>query len=188
MLEHWKDIVDVMIAVGSLMIASLAFFYSHRLGKGQQKHNELSVKPKLSLNTLIDLESSEILSVKVDLVNIGLGPAIIKSFEVRYDQENSNFNDIGHSLIPIEIQVGVGGYLYEVGDGIAPNSSQWLLDYQYKKSPLLPAQTVRSHLERVTLKIKYTSLYDLEEYELIETGATMFQFPTRASDAEGNEA
>lgn len=75
-----KDYVSVVISI-------CAFFLTMYQARATWKHNRLTVHPRLTTFTNIEhnLENPAITIVTVLLMNNGLGPAIIKSFELLLD-------------------------------------------------------------------------------------------------------
>jgi len=80
-IEYWQGIIAI--------IALLLSIYQILISK---KHNRISVNPKVS--TFSDSKVIDKLFImKVDIMNNGLGPAIIESFDVFYDDHLISSND-----------------------------------------------------------------------------------------------
>lgn len=74
--------VEIIIGVSSVFIAFCAFGVSIWQGVQTRKHNKLSFQPHLTTWTHRDIHKG---TYSIDLINNGLGPAIIESFTVNVD-------------------------------------------------------------------------------------------------------
>lgn len=84
---------NTIIAVAALVIASvtsIASIYQSYLNRKQfisnQEHNRLSVQPHLTTARFEDVLDTEY-AIVIDIMNNGLGPAIIKDFKVFYGED-----------------------------------------------------------------------------------------------------
>ena len=70
---------EIIIAIASSVIAICALIYSIWQGKQLQKHNKLSFKPHIDNWGYTDSQKGV---YTIDLINNGLGPAVIKEFTI----------------------------------------------------------------------------------------------------------
>ena len=73
---------QLITAICAVVIALAALFVAVWQARATRIHNCLSVKPNLDINQVVRQSDS---TVQLDLGNNGIGPAIIKEFEVHID-------------------------------------------------------------------------------------------------------
>lgn len=126
------EISDI-IAFNAVIIAALAFFLTFYSIRIQKKHNEISVRPFLNIDTNDE-------PISFTIVNRGLGPAIINSFEIMFNKKIktiSNTKDLADVLnevwgddpknFTINSKIPAGKAVLNVGEcfqlfAIVPNS------------------------------------------------------------------
>lgn len=145
--EQLVALVALVVAVGSFWV--------------QRKHNRLSVKPHLITFTEIVEAKKHVL---VRLKNNGLGPALIKSFEFRFDGKIKN-NGSPYKVGEL-IDMLLKGVLYRstrthLGTDYAmpANESMVLVDIELMPTESLSLFEVKKRLERIDLIVKYESFY-----------------------------
>ena len=85
-----SELIAIVVDALTALIASVALFMAYQSNKAMKEHNKLSVKPRLTTTTHADpthyLDGSvSVLHFRMRLTNAGLGPAVIKTFEVMLD-------------------------------------------------------------------------------------------------------
>lgn len=132
-----------------------------------RRHNKLSVRPHLT--TWIRSDRTNHL-YQIDLLNNGIGPAFILSFQICVD---------GHAIVgersePIEKALRVLFSQYQftsdqsfVGPGysMAAKESRTLVAVQFHGDSLPKSEEVDHCIKRARLRIVYSSIYD-ERFEL----------------------
>ena len=83
---------EAYIAMASGVIAIIALWANIREGKETRKHNRLSVQPLLRV-LKSDAIKGNVRTYKIILINHGVGPAIIKNFELLYNGKRKSLND-----------------------------------------------------------------------------------------------
>lgn len=186
------DWAQVLIAVISVSVSFLALYFTIREQKERRndkrdtelrrideikkqkeldeiiiKQQQQSVKPYLSFevdyNTII---GKFILSI----VNYGIGPAFIQSFDIKVDNNKidgrHNLHDaIEHLLYDYDLPFNIKCYFGIEGTAIATNQSRMLFDLEYTgdKETLhlmqIKFSKIVDELSRITYLIKYESLY-----------------------------
>lgn len=160
-------------ALTSAFIAIAAWALTFYQAVQTKKHNKLSVKPILRIWTDHDLVInhqtglSEI-HYSISLNNIGIGPALIKSFNFYVDNQKID----GARIEPIDKTIGIlfptstpsvikKSYLAKDG-ALSPNGSITIV-YLIFPNSTAPTTTVLEHtLKRAKLVIHYQSIYNEE--------------------------
>ena len=155
----------------SVFIAALAFFISIWSVVTSRKHNRLSVRPHMKIYEYFFLDWSGIY-----ISNMGLGPAIIKSFILIIDgKEVIDVNDFPKKPLGIwntaftklgfkEDMKPLALLSYKVGEAIPNGEPIRLVELSMEKQPsndeyLRKQELLRSALKHFEIKIKYTSMY-----------------------------
>lgn len=146
----------------SVLIAVCAFIITVWQTWVTRKHNRLSVKPWLS--TWVETNSIPY-SYEIRLNNIGIGPAIINSFDIYVDGhkvEGSGLEPITktvHILFPTKSPTILYSSYLGKGGILGANASLRILLIQFTPENL-PAPELMEHIQkRVKLVIRYTSIY-----------------------------
>ncbi|MGR5487914.1 hypothetical protein [Vibrio alfacsensis] len=79
---------DTVIAFLALLVSAFTFYYTTEQFKASDRHNKLSVTPNLRF-WLDENQRTDTFTLK--LINNGIGPARIKSFELTYKQNRYAF-------------------------------------------------------------------------------------------------
>lgn len=149
---------DTWIALASVLIAVCAFFLSIWQMFLSRKHDRLSAMPHL----LISFHTKETPPrFGIYLENAGIGPAIIKSFEVFLDGHNQEpFEHTAWLAIVdlLELDGEVTGMTIDPGEYFQVGKSCVLLSFKSKNSKLTLRQ-MRQTLQRLQIKIKYASIF-----------------------------
>lgn len=152
-------------AISSAAIAVFAFFTTTWQAITTRKHNRLSVKPMLSTWTTTAPDR-----YTFKLSNIGVGPALIKSFHVYVDDkkiDGTGTEPIAkavHILFPQNPpQILNCSYLTK-GGALSANFGIDVADLLFPPTAL-PSPAVLEHLQkRIKLVVEYTSIYEEKTY------------------------
>lgn len=148
--------------VSSVVIALCALGYTIWQGKQTQNHNKLSLRPHL---TTWSHHYSNRGSYAVEIINNGLGPALIESFTIKID----NKVIAGNGLQPIEkaLKILFPNQKYEsqqayMGNGysMAPKERCEVLSIQFIEPHSLTQEVIEHTLDRADLIIRYKSFYE----------------------------
>lgn len=152
-------------AIASAIIAICAFFTATWQAYATYKHNRLSVRPLL--NTWQDFSQNR---YKIQLSNIGIGPALIDSYCVFVDDkkiEGVNTEPIAKAvsiLFPQNTpQILYSAYLAK-GSALATNQSIDVVILEFDPSKLPTPGVLEHAINRAKLVIKYTSIYQNETF------------------------
>lgn len=88
---------NMTIAVAAVIIALLTALFTAYQAFLSRKHNRLSVKPHLT-TWIDDSSDNKFYVIRCDLMNNGIGPAIIKKFEVFFEGEKIGDNQDRQAL------------------------------------------------------------------------------------------
>ena len=149
----WKWDANTCISLSAMLIALVGLGLSLWEGFENRGHNRLSVRPKMTFSYFYDDKE-----VWYELQNRGLGPAVIKWFEVRINGQlqkdwKDMFNALGidynkanpHFTVPMQgsiFQPGIPSTLFAVN--INTHEGQLLM----------------ANLDNIDLKICFCSMYD----------------------------
>ena len=161
--HHWQDVA----AMSGVFIALCALVFSLWQAAESRKHNRLSFRPHLTTWTERHPEKGQF---ELELVNNGLGPAIIKTSTFLLDGVPLGGNSITafqaelNKLFPRNsFELGVGDL--ENGAAMSPNQRITMLNLRFLKAPYASGDVVEQFLERSDLEIIYRSFYG-EEFKL----------------------
>ncbi|MEU7555772.1 hypothetical protein AB0B01_26160 [Streptomyces sp. NPDC044571] len=154
--ETVTAICAVVIAVGSLVVSA---YQAH----ATRQHNRHSVRPILQLHRGWPKGGR----AGIRLVNSGLGPAVIVDSTLAVDGEViGSWNAPGVDRVRARLSVRPSAVTFNEGEVIATDYEQYLLgvaDYD----PQLHAEVEDLINRRLTLKIRYESLYGGEGYTAV---------------------
>ena len=152
---------EIWIAVASAVVAICALAVTIWQGRQNYKHNKISVRPKLMVKRKFEHTETE-KTVWFELINSGVGPAIIKDFILIYDGEEVSKNNHKTYLeclnkLTITNNVKLLYFVHCTPD--APISIQEcyrLFVFQHQRG-----QDV-SFINKLNLRIHYQSIYEDE--------------------------
>lgn len=152
-----------IIAFSSLIIALLALVTTFWQAYLSRKHNILSVKPHIAINTVtITSEAPRIL-----ILNNGAGTAFISSINLEYNDQSYSFNSkasIGLLLESIGVyENDLYRYLYISDElSLTPNSNIELLAFPVSKYDLDFAnnKSIIDKIRKFNIKIEYSCIYN----------------------------
>lgn len=162
-------------AIGSLMVAGIALWFSISQTRQTREHNRLSVKPEL--NTLEETNAVRLPQPgvfethhKAYLKNIGIGPALIESFEIYVDGDRVEAEGLSKIDKAVALLFPMGGpsianrsYLTK-GGAISVNECILLVHLVFSPTAM-PSQALLEQIKkRVKLVVKYQSMYKNEVF------------------------
>ena len=159
---NWVTITGISSAV----IALCALVFSIWQGILTRKHNKLSFRPHLTTWTNRIAEKG---FYSIDLINNGLGPAIISSFSLKIDRKLIS----GEGTEPIEkaLKILFSGSAYKSqqsflakGYSMAAKERCHLVAVQFLNNLFPSTEIVEHAINRCELEITYKSFYEEEFY------------------------
>ncbi|WP_319237476.1 hypothetical protein [uncultured Propionivibrio sp.] len=159
-------------ALASAVIAVFALVATVWQAWVTRKHNRLSVKPLL--NTWSETNGGAGI-YEARLKNIGIGPAIIDSFEVRVDDKmvEGNGLDVIDSAVKAMFPSNAPSVLYKscMAKGGALGAGEGITIVRIQFSPLaMPTYDEFEQMKkRVRLTVRYKSIYKHEQYSYDST-------------------
>ncbi|MCA1978262.1 MAG: hypothetical protein LDL19_03405 [Thiobacillus sp.] len=164
------DCADVdwqaITGISSTVIALCALVFSFWQGAQTKKHNKLSVRPHLTTWTHRDSGKG---FYAVELINNGIGPAIIEEFVLKVDGKRIS----GNGTEPTEkaLKILFPNFSYESNHSylaknysMAPKERCAVVSVRFI-GPNLPSPEVVEHaLNRGSLEISYKSFYEEKFY------------------------
>ncbi len=153
---------SVMIGISSVVIASCALIFSIKQFSLARKHNRLSFRPHLSTWTHRDVDKG---FYHIELVNNGLGPAVIESFLVKIDGKGIS----GEGTEPIEkgLKILFPNLAYKsnqsfVAEGysMAAKERCTIVAIQFTGPQLPSGEFIEHAFNRGSLEISYKSFYE----------------------------
>lgn len=155
---------ETVAAISSAIIALCALGYTVWQGKQLQKHNKLSFRPHL---TSWSHRNSDQGVYVVDVINNGLGPAIIENFEVFLDGkliQGEGTEPIAKALNILFPNVGFQAHQTHMANGycMAAKEECRILAIKFKAPVPLAEEAIEHAFQRADLIIKYRSFYEEE--------------------------
>lgn len=152
---------QVIIGISSVVIAICAIVVSIWHGVQTRKHNKLSCKPHLTTWTHIDNDKAFYF---VELINNGLGPALIEKFTVKVDGEiisGERTESIEKALKILFPNLNYKSYHSFVAKGysMAANDKRKIIVIQFNQ-PLPDPEFVEEALKRSDIEVAYKSFYE----------------------------
>ena len=157
---NWESAPEI----SSTVIALCALFFTVWQGRQLQKHNKLSFRPHITSWSHSNPDEG---SYTVEIINSGLGPAIIESFTIKIDGEVI----LGRGTEPIEKGLKLlfpntnytsqQAYMAKAYS-MAPKERCSIVALQFQGPQLPTKDTVEHALNRADLIIEYKSFYDEE--------------------------
>lgn len=152
----------ILAGISSALIALCALAYTIWQGKKTQHHNKLSFRPHLTTWTHKDIDKGV---YAVELMNNGLGPALIESFTIKVDGKNIS----GEQTEPIEkgLKILFPNLVYKshqeyMGKGysMAAKEKRTIVVIQFSEPRSISKEVVEHAFNRADLIIKYKSFYE----------------------------
>ncbi len=150
----WAEIASSIIAACALgFTAYQAYLTRH--------HHKISVAPRLT--TWVQFPDSHGV-FSIELMNKGIGPAIIKSFELAVDgkqiqgRKTEKIDKALKILFPKESYTSTSSFLDD-GYAMAAKDGLTLASLKFSLGVALTSEEFERRLERVSLTIKFDSMY-----------------------------
>jgi len=153
---------QVAIGISSCIIALCALIFTIWQGFQARKHNKLSYKPHLTTWVHSDADKG---FYKMDLINNGLGPALIENFVLKVDGKIIP----GERTEPIEkaLKILFPNHHYAVyksfvakGYSMAAKDKCTIIAIQFTNPPFPTYEFVESTMNRGDIEISYKSFYN----------------------------
>ena len=153
--------IEETVAISSAVIALCALIFSFWQAKITRDHNKISVKPHLTTWNTIGHENG---SYAVHVLNNGIGPALIKKFEIRVDDKVIS----GEGTKPIEkaLKILFPNQPYQshnshMGNNFALGAKEncRVTSIQFKEGFNMNPEQVEHAFNRADLIIEYESFY-----------------------------
>lgn len=156
-----NDDWQVITGISSAVIALCALVFSIWQGIVARRHNRLSVRPHLSTWTHRVAEKG---FYSIEVINNGIGPAIIEEFTIKVDGKTVTGN--GVEAVENVLKILFPGVPYEANHGhlskdysmVAKERCE-LIKVQFLGKPVPSEQVVEHAMNRCDLEITYKSFY-----------------------------
>lgn len=155
----WRFLGDNAATI--LALCALAFTAYQVLST--RKHNRLSVRPHITYFTYRNLNPGQG-SLKIEIMNNGLGPAVIDAFEVSLDNKrlpSQNSSDIEAKISAILNGQATRTSVTTLGSGycMPKDQTRALLELHFPATSHGDIQNIEKLLTRFSLVIHYSSMY-----------------------------
>jgi hypothetical protein len=153
---------QVITGISSCIIALCALIFTICQGIQARKHNKLSYRPHLTRWAHLNAEKGY---YAVDLINNGLGPALIENFFIKVDGKVIS----GEGAEPIEktLKILFPSHNYKSqqsflakGYSMAAKERSNIVAVQFMNQPLPTREFVEHAMNRADMEIIYKSLYE----------------------------
>lgn len=152
----------------ALIIALCALYLTIQSNNTAQKHNKLSVKPRLTSSSMTNRTSyldgsTKTVGFRFLLTNVGLGPAVVKTSQVMLDGEEEpaeSFEDVQRLLEKLfpRVQLGTSGSFFKLNKEHAVEVGREVELVAFEV--LNPSAEFDKEIKRVSLRICCESLYE----------------------------
>lgn len=153
----WKTIADNSSSIIALCALALTIWQAYV----SRQHNKLSVLPYLTTWSHNDVDKG---LFSVDILNNGIGPALIKTFQVFVDGHEVKGQDL--EVIKKALKILFPNYQYSVynsylseGYMMAPKEIRSLLNILFSQPSLPKPEEIEHATKRVRIVISYESIY-----------------------------
>lgn len=153
---------EIITGVSSVAIAICALGYTIWQGKQAQFHNKLLFRPHL---TSWSHQNPDKGIYSVELMNNGLGPALIENFFIKVDGEvitGTRTESIEKAIKLLFPNTQYQSHQSYMGKGysMAAKEKRTVLAIQFSKHTLQDEETVENAFKRAELIIEYKSFYE----------------------------
>jgi hypothetical protein len=157
-----EDFIESLKNNPSVVISICALLLTMYQAWATRKHNRLSVQPRLTTHLRIERDAAEegITRVIATLSNSGLGPAIIKSFEMLVNDKPYFINE--QSEIESLVVRNITGHIVELRTGFFRKHHTFSKDATTELLNLKIKNATESNLEEIELfniRVTYESAY-----------------------------
>jgi len=166
---EYSTLITAITAIVAIIVSLVGFIYSVRYNRKSLKqseeynrktlentirHNKLSVEPLLAFET-INIGAGN--PVEFILLNAGLGTAIIKSFEIIYNEKKyKDFMFVSNQ----KIITNKKGFVHVImGENTAISSNARIPLINYKAVDINDYNFLCSVLDEIVIRIEYESMY-----------------------------
>lgn len=169
---EWTALFSIFIAAISIFMAWKANKLAKSEADANKKYNRLSVRPFLVISCYFNDKNSK---YKVELKNIGLGPAIISSFNVYPDKKardkSKPINDLGGAVKPLQLKCPEDAIIdshinpevysttLDAGFGLQSNGAITLLELDFRGVSYRYDWIEPILMDYIRLDIGFTDLY-----------------------------
>jgi hypothetical protein len=154
--------IGLVTGISSVVIALCALGLSVWQGMVARKHNKLSFRPHLTTWSHSDAEKGFYV---LELINNGIGPAVIEEFSIKVD--GKLISGDGAECIEKALKIVLPNLPYKAqqsylakGYSMAPKERCTVLAVQFLGKPLPSKEFVEHAFTRGDLDISYKSFYD----------------------------
>lgn len=165
---------EFIIATASIAIALSALAVAIWQGTLMRRHNRLSLRPHLTFRQMLSEANPQF---SLELLNNGIGPAIIKEFQVLLDEERMDHFEAQGWMALLDL-IGLKGRAIGASCGpdefLASGQSLQLIKYESQPAPI-GTRELRKALRQIEVHIDYQSVYG-DRYRV------RFHVPVSASD------
>jgi hypothetical protein len=150
-----SSIIAFVAIVLSLFGIIFSVFYNRKTIDLSIKHTKLSIEPILNLQIYISNNDN---SIKIELINYGLGTAYIKSLDILYNE--NTFNNF-YELIKDNLFDGIDYKVqyFMLGNNNYLSSDKNILLYKYTVNTASELESIKSLLRKTKITLKYESMY-----------------------------
>ncbi len=162
------DLPANTLEAAALIVAVCALYLTIQSNKTAQKHNRLSVKPRLTSSAMTSRTSyfdgsTKTVEFRFLLTNVGLGPAVVKTSQVMLDGKEEpaeSFEDVQRLLEKLfpGVQLGVAGSFFKLDKEHAVEVGREVELVAFEV--LNPSAEFDKEIKRVSLRICCESLYE----------------------------
>lgn len=149
---------EFIIAVASAAIALTALAVAIWQGILMRRHNRLSLRPHLTFRQMMSEANPQF---SLELLNNGLGPAIIRRFQVLIDGKREEHFEAQGWMALLDL-IGLKGRAIgtscEPDEFLASGQSLQLIKYESQPTPI-ETRELRKALRRIEIHIGYQSVY-----------------------------
>lgn len=144
------------------ILAICAIFLTIYELRSMREHNRLSVRPFLTDNSHTD-RAATLTTETLEIINTGIGPALIKKFQIFKDEKILIWND--HDDLEKQLSEGIPGakitqlQTYKEMGAIPANERITILKYVCDNQNADRLKKIKEDMPKFVLKIEYESLY-----------------------------
>lgn len=149
---------EFLIVLASVAIALTALVVAIWQGYLMRRHNRLSLRPHLAFRQMISKSNPQF---TLELLNNGIGPAIITNFQVLLDGSREEYFEAQGWMAILDL-AGLKGKalcgVIEADEFLAAGQSLQIVKYESQPTPI-GIRDLRKALRRIEVHIEYQSVY-----------------------------
>lgn len=162
--------MELVFSICGILIALSASIATIWQGVLMRKHNRLSIKPLLRIDTFILADQPPTISI----VNDGVGPAIIESIEIFFDGNEIINDSMQHKMLSLTEQLHFDveqSKIFAIKKGeVFGTGSHWLFEFTPSPQTISQSAIISERFSKVKFKIKYKSIYSESFSDYFELG------------------